>query len=283
MIRYNRPACPQGFPTQRIQEEERALALSGGKGAFPDLWSPYKVPFREAQGQGKCGWCESHTTGDTGTIDHIAPKAEVGTLRQPGAELSGLTNVRGRKIDKEHDIGYWWLAYAWDNWLFACHRCNEEWKSTLFPVQESPHPRPDPRTRYTPLLLNPYGPEDPLEHLEFDSVGQIKPRTDSDRGRASIATLGLDRESLRAARARVRSDALPWCDQLLDAATPEPAMERAWGALKGLAEASHAYAGVVRCLVLERLGLPWDELEALLGGPGLPPTAPTGSSGSAHP
>ena len=50
----------------------------------------------------------------------------------------------------------------------------------------------------TPLLLHPFGAEDPVDHLRFNELGEICGITDE--GKATIEVCGLWRESLRDAR-----------------------------------------------------------------------------------
>jgi len=52
----------------------------------------------------------------------------------------------------------------------------------------------------TPLLLNPFSNEQPVNHLEYDKIGTIKPRNSSVKGLETIKTCGLDRPSLVSAR-----------------------------------------------------------------------------------
>ncbi|MCX4246101.1 HNH endonuclease family protein [Paraliomyxa miuraensis] len=68
-------------------------------------WSAAKR-WLKRESFGKCAYCEARTdTVAHGDIEHFRPK----TI-------------------------YWWLAYCWDNWLFACQICNESYKRAQFPV-----------------------------------------------------------------------------------------------------------------------------------------------------
>jgi hypothetical protein len=163
--------------------------------------------------------------------------------------------------------GYWWLAYTWENWLYACDRCNSAWKRSFFPVQEVPHPcPPHPDTAYTPLLLDPFGPEDPLEHLQFTDTGAIQPRNGSARGLATIRTCGLHRPALLSQRLRIAGDARRYIGRLehaLVCGNFEEA-ERAVEDLLSLGADDRAHAGVVRSLVWDRLDVRWQSLPQLL-------------------
>lgn len=66
---------------------------------------------------GKCAYCEIRIESEYGAVDHYRPK---GGVRQTRAALPTTP-------------GYFWLAYAWDNLLVACSRCNTS-KSDLFPL-----------------------------------------------------------------------------------------------------------------------------------------------------
>jgi len=259
VIRYPPPAQPRGFPGKAIVAARTALEDRTTPSEFPDLWGQYKAAFRSAQKQ-KCCWCEAEETTGTGAIDHYAPKASVATLVDQGKELNDRTNVRGRKVDRLHDVGYWWLAYDWENWVFSCERCNTAWKKTLFPVLESPHPRPDPAADYTPLLLHPFGDEDPLDHLAVDSVGQISARRRSARGAATITACGLDRESLRGARQKVVTSTRNWCKwvDLTDGDAQTAALRSLWD----LGCDPQPFAAAVRSVIRRELEIEWAQLDA---------------------
>lgn len=87
---------------------------------------------------------------------------------------------------------------SWDDWLFACERCNTGWKRCLFPVRDPALPPAKDRA-YEPLLLMPYDGPDPAEHLGFDELGAVWGA--SEIGDATIETAGLHRPSLVRLRA----------------------------------------------------------------------------------
>ena len=63
----------------------------------------------------KCCYCEqSLEFKRESDVEHFRPKA-------------GVTEV------PDHS-GYWWLAYAWFNLLYACKNCNQGWKKNFFPL-----------------------------------------------------------------------------------------------------------------------------------------------------
>ena len=132
----------------------------------------------------KCCYCESKPSPTSaGRIDHFRPN---GAVRQ----------------DKQSNRlypGYYWLAYRWDNLVLACETCNRR-KSDYFPL-EDPGQRArnhlDPLDRESPLLLNPYTETDLSEHLTFNGSAC---EADTERGRVTVAVLGLNRPGLQEER-----------------------------------------------------------------------------------
>lgn len=139
--------------------------------------------------KGICCYCESHydVTG-YGEVEHFRPKG-------------------GWKQDKEdkklHHPGYYWLAYKWENLMYACKKCNLTYKKNFFPLEE-----PDKRfkedtldiSQEKPLLINPYEEQYPENHLTFD--GPVI-RGVSEKGTASIIYYGLDRVALEEERRKI--------------------------------------------------------------------------------
>jgi len=230
----------------------------------PELWKDYKANFSQAQYR-KCGYCERKITGETGTVDHFRPKSKVSALDNDpatwGRELPHVPNVRDRKFQDLNHPGYWWLAYEWNNWLLACNRCNTAWKYTLFPVLAPPGHTfsPDEEEKEIPLLLDPYGTEDPAEHLLFGSDGMVEAWNQSRHGAETVRTLGLDRGSLIDARRQIakRVEYLVSC--VPDA--EEPVRDEILRDLLERGQKEYEFAGMVRCMVWQCLGLRWNELE----------------------
>jgi uncharacterized protein (TIGR02646 family) len=132
----------------------------------------------------KCCYCEREYERKYSDVEHFRPKA------------------RAVRDDGKPDAGYWWLAYRFDNLYFACAACNRP-KSDRFPLRDRSaalKPGEGPRSREEgALLLDPAF--DPVEeHLTFvwveDQGFRIAPRNLSERGKATIAVLGLDRDDL---------------------------------------------------------------------------------------
>ncbi|WP_437298630.1 hypothetical protein [Sorangium sp. So ce426] len=282
MLGFRRPKRPRGF-AKEVGAVRRAVASACAAGQVPDflpLWrkDEYKRKFVAAQ-HGKCGYCETYSLNHPPAIEHYAPKGEVEALASEGIEADGLYGVRDRATAQISPTGYHWLAYDWNNWLLACERCNTGWKRSLFPVREHPHPCPPaPGRRYTPLLLNPYGVEDPVEHLEFSALGDIIARHGSEYGEATIRTLGLSRrESLRHVRQGFAEDATRHArglEQALVDGKLDSAQIHA-EALVSLGGEERLHAGMVRSIVLSRLGMRWPQMKMLaekLAAKAHPPT-----------
>ena len=153
---------------------------------------------------GKCAYCETviNTVQPT-DIEHYRPKGGV---------------MVNRKLKRP---GYYWLAADWNNLLPSCIFCNRpnrhelpeyerkhsQGKGSEFPLEDElqrvAHHKGD-ILREMPLILNPCGPDDPDEHLEFEVDGWIRPRkignAPSSKGEATIRHLALQRPGLIHAR-----------------------------------------------------------------------------------
>lgn len=60
-----------------------------------------------------CCWCGSDFSGSSSSVEHWRPK------NSPREDLT--------------HIGYWWLAYTWDNLFLACGRCQQS-RGSSFPI-----------------------------------------------------------------------------------------------------------------------------------------------------
>lgn len=272
MLRFQRPEKPDSFETSvaKARTEIEAAVKAGRKLAeedFKPLWRKYKPEFVEAQ-HGKCGYCESYVMAvHVGDVEHYRPKGALEDLPQDktrwGRERAHASTVEGRRLEPLCDQGYWWLAYEWTNYLLACQPCNESWKICLFPVLEHPRCVPPRRNvRETPLLLSPFGDEDPIRHLHIDEIGQIDSSNQSAHGRATIDTCGLDRENLRAARAHLAKQVYPLVQNLQGAISVD-AWDRADEHIDNLRHLGHVsapYAGMVRAIFEHVTTWSWDEI-----------------------
>ncbi len=205
MIQLIRVRTPEAVPAKyrgekRIEKARSLVVTAGTKHTFDSTyWTEAKKQLR-IKSVGKCAYCETNVlVAAHGDVEHFRPKST-----------------------------YWWLAYCYDNYLFACQICNQTYKSDHFPVSGAPlpapvdttHPEsfaPDPLDKTAGLdwavfaqqkvaekadLVNPYE-EDPEAlfawekelneiHLKAE-VGERAERAFS----ASEQYLGLNRETLR--------------------------------------------------------------------------------------
>ncbi len=262
MIRFERPPQPVGFGD--------GVARPGPKGPFDDrVWGRHKAAFSASQ-HGKCGYCESYVaSSQDGDVEHYAPKAEVRDLHATarGVEAEpGLARIKkgSRKTVTRSSTGYGWRAYAWTNYLLACTVCNRRYKGGVFPVEPLPPPRWKPTKTdacHRPLLLNCYDDAAPWRHFQVDpSTGTVIGATE--RGRATIGTCGLHRETLRVDRRRAVARARDLCDEIQSAAARAPGTRRAWKDLRDLGGDEAPFAGAVRMVAEARLRLRWDEILA---------------------
>lgn len=136
--------------------------------------------------KGICCYCESrYDVTSYGDVEHFRPK----------------NGWKQDKDDKElHQPGYYWLAYKWENLMYACELCNRTYKRNYFPLKY-PSKRFDPADKdisgEEPLLINPYEEKHPENHLKFVGA-EIQALTKE--GDASIFYYGLDRERLNEER-----------------------------------------------------------------------------------
>jgi len=235
---------------------------------FPAAWSAFKDALSAAQFR-KCGFCEGFAVGQGfGDVEHYAPKSELEALddNDPaswGVERPNLANVVGRKPRPVSELGYWWLAYEWDNYLLACTICNQQWKRAIFPIRE---PRQAPPSRgdvETHFLLHPFRGELPRDHLQFGSMGEISPRNSSDHGRETIRTIGLDRPSLREQRRPLAAKIHKKIDALAGASAER--RRELLGDIRDEGAITAPFCGMVRAIFEQRVGISWAQLEADLG------------------
>jgi len=133
----------------------------------------------------KCCYCEQHIARSFNDVEHFRPKSQA---------------IRG---DGLPDYGYWWLAWTWDNLMYACPGCNRSHKNAAFPLTSGSAvlvPEESPPGGERPLLLNPRYEAQPWRHIRFRpfrSLGWVPvPRNGSRRGAKTIEVLGLARGEL---------------------------------------------------------------------------------------
>jgi uncharacterized protein (TIGR02646 family) len=119
----------------------------------------------------KCCYCEQILVPDHNSVEHYRPYAR-----------------------------YWWLAWTWENLLFACRACNGAGgKADKFPLAAgcAPLAFPDqPPGAERPVLIDPTV-DDPRQHIRFVPTTRERwaPIGITDRGRDTIAILGLGRDT----------------------------------------------------------------------------------------
>jgi hypothetical protein len=116
-------AIPASFRGEkRIEKALTLLVDAGTRREFDsDYWKKVKDQLKRESGN-KCAYCEAPTAVVAhGDVEHFRPKAV-----------------------------YWWLAYCYDNYLYACQICNQIYKGDNFPLA-------DDRTRMVAAALAPGG------------------------------------------------------------------------------------------------------------------------------
>jgi len=112
MIKLERERAASAIPKQftgKARIKSKLLLLQGareGNVTFNSrIWKRAKIQLKK-ESAGKCAYCEAPTDLVAhGDVEHFRPKSI-----------------------------YWWLAYCYDNYLYACQICNETYKGDSFPV-----------------------------------------------------------------------------------------------------------------------------------------------------
>ena len=230
------------------------------------LWGALKELLKAESG-GKCAYCEAPTSLVAyGDVEHVRPKSE-----------------------------YWWLAYCYDNYVFACQLCNQKYKKTKFPIHGPrmmapalPDPPdaaalaalaerlcPDPLDRAAvgafiadclreePGIPDPYAtdPEVLFAWRADDVLGEVelRPRDASTAAMRAFAAaedaLGLNRQELKGARYYIYRV----LELPLETLRRTPAAEErrlAERTLSAMMRGDAPFAGMVRYFVREVEGLP---------------------------
>lgn len=141
----------------------------------------------------KCAYCENVEQRKRNDVEHFRPKASA--KRSPG---------------RAETHGYWWLAWRWQNLLFACRNCNQPsagggGKHDKFPLERGSGVLDAEQDPYgggvaveRPLLIDP-SIESGIEHIQFVRRGaHWTPiaRAGSARGAKTIEVCVLDRDDL---------------------------------------------------------------------------------------
>ena len=175
MIKVDRGPAPAALASARVKRLAK-LPVDGSCPArsrsFDDGYKTVKGDLQQRQ-YFKCCYCEQIQVPIHNDVEHYRPWSR-----------------------------YWWLAWNWDNLLFACRACNQTGGKLdgfpLSPGSEHLSFGEQPPGRETPELVDPAG-EDPRDHIRFalDPNGRWGIRAVSWRGRITLHTLGLLRDEFR--------------------------------------------------------------------------------------
>lgn len=190
-------------PEELRKARNRALAraiLTRRRGEKIEEFSGYEVvkdTLADRVGY-KCVFCEKGIRREGSPVEHFRPKAKVANEGEP-----------------EDPDRYWWLAWSWGNLLFACFRCNTDYKRSQFPRRHGTPALPEmcfDLGQEQPLLIDP-SRIDPRKHIRFGwSATRNRwlpyPVDGSDLGRETITKLGLDEDD--AADRYVETSVMPW-------------------------------------------------------------------------
>ena len=187
---------------QEVRKAAPGKARSDKIDEYSHLWKELKDLLKQLSHK-KCWYCESAGHRIIGDVDHHRPKNK----------LRRYTH----HIYPDH-AGYWWLAFDWRNYRFACELCNRRnkdhmtgivgGKGSYFPLIDEgkrvyDECRPFEILQEEPLLLDPTVPTDPLL-LTFEEDGSPKAASsDKDiikRVNASIRLYHLDHYDLNERR-----------------------------------------------------------------------------------
>lgn len=174
------------------------------------LWRELKADLA-AVSNGKCWYCETRDHRSDNAVDHYRPKS----------------SVRG----EPNHPGYWWIAFDYRNFRFACTFCNS-WrrgpdgtaggKSDYFPILDGSARANDPDdilSEEVPLLIDPCCATD-VALLWFDETGQVSANPhwagiDSaakDKVATTTRYYHLDHVRLVEARRAIYAEILKLCD-----------------------------------------------------------------------
>lgn len=207
----------------------------------------------------KCVWCEQRfEIGRSIDVEHYRPKAVV--TRWEGAPPP-VTDTPPKQLGCGN--GYWWLAFAWDNYSFACKDCNQHWKRNLFPVRE-PRQQCVEGVEFVeqPLLLDPASSFSPRDHFRWDILSGTITGV-SEEGRATIITCGLNRSGLRRLRSKAALKTQAGIREFLEA-WRRGGKARAAEALRNVEDLTsnfEEFTSMRRWIVEQDAGMTWEEFE----------------------
>lgn len=189
MIFVKRGKVPPNL--KKVRDDElallRAIALQRAivsKDIKKEKYQAYSKKLFDAQ-HTKCCYCELIETNGFNDVEHFRPKGRAD--RSPGST---------------ENHGYWWLAYTWENLLFACATCNRSNKNDQFPLADAHtlQAEEQPPGEEKPLLLDPastsINPVAHIVHVLRGSNWHAEPRNNSLLGLKTIEVCDLDRSEL---------------------------------------------------------------------------------------
>lgn len=179
-------------------EVAKAKARKKALNAKSNVWGQLSDILAK-RSHGKCWYCESNELRSDNPIDHFRPKGKV-------AECS------------DHP-GYWWLAFDWENYRFACTYCNSRrvdvktagGKQDHFPVFTPPdwNKSEDEENVERPKLLDPID-EDDYKFLTFNKNGEACPSSSDEnseeylKAKESVEKYHLNHVPTKKARKAIR-------------------------------------------------------------------------------
>ena len=219
-----------------LLKNRHAAAVNEGKPMKfkpPNIYGNHSVKSQlKLISYGKCCYCDSYIEDvEHGDVEHFRPKSK-----------------------------YWWLAYTWENLLYACQICNQSYKMDNFPINGSRATDPQSNlNNESNLLINPIDeyPE-PLISYDVDGDGvSITPRSNSalERIGACIRYYGLNREKLLNSRRRVLNYLKVYYTLYSDPNATNNQKDIIRQQIGDMAADSSEFAGMVR-FYLDRWGIP---------------------------
>ena len=246
MIRYdrNRPGIiPPSSLTDPAERKKKSLELQAEHAAAQAEGRPMKFKksiygsaavknvLRQIS-HGKCGYCDQRVAGIYyGDVEHFRPKSK-----------------------------YWWLAYTWENLLYACEICNRVYKKTRFPIKgrEASGPGSD-LDGEDPLFINPLD-EDPELYIAYDADGEgasIVPKNQESKERVEACRkyYGINRETLLNSRRLVLKHLKVYYALYSDPEATNNQKDIIKQQIRDMADDGSEFAGMVR-FYLKKEGIP---------------------------
>jgi 5-methylcytosine-specific restriction endonuclease McrA len=225
-------AVDAAAPTWRARANQRTAA-NRAAGQFinrSSIWSEVKPVFMRLQHR-KCAYCERPLAGELAglieqDVEHFRPKSSVRAWPLAGQPPYSFSTGAA------YPSGYYWLAYALDNYAAACKPCNSARKSDYFPIAANDRGAFDtapPRLNAieAPLLIYPLGPsdEDPENIIVFEGIVAVPVHANGRLNQRAVVTIDFfalnDREELWSERFRVIREVWTHYDRTQDHPDPD--------------------------------------------------------------